>query len=319
MNLATFITLASDQEWLQQRRITIFAGAVYPMLWYMHIRSLYKKVPNTHYQMIDLQYTQLNQLSALLFSTFLGQRVHYWLSNVHELGLREQEHILTLVSSYTGDNSITCFTSHTALVADERFAAHSIEVPAEIDHETAHSVLQFLLHDSTITLEKYVEKLRFHRQTVSLDAIYLLAHYIQVTRDCSAQFINQWFSIIITPNHSLFDLSKHFFARQREQFFQMWQHIAEFYGELFWIAFWSDLLWRAYHFVRLSQAGAHADAKKIAQRLPFSFMQHGWKRVSAESLQEAMYTIYEVDHRIKHGSLQGYLLLECMYAKFLAQ
>ena len=62
-------------------------------------------------------------------------------------------------------------------------------------------------------------------------------------------FIDTWLDAFIVPETSLFTLSQHFFARSPQKFLSVWKAIAPSYAEQFWIAFWSEQLWRAYHVV----------------------------------------------------------------------
>ena len=98
-------------------------------------------------------------------------------------------------------------------------------------------------------------------------------HYAKVLGANTDYFISAWLEKIITPERSLFTLSTYFFAKKAQLFFAEWKNIFGQYSEQFWIAFWSEQLWRAHHYVDYSKAKQFALAKKIGYRLPFTFMQ----------------------------------------------
>ena len=56
------------------------------------------------------------------------------------------------------------------------------------------------------------------------------------------------------------------------------------------------------------------DAKRISYRLPFSFINGGWKKINSEELKNAHHFIYNLDYNIKNGA--GTYGLELLYSKF---
>ena len=153
------------------------------------------------------------------------------------------------------------------------------------------------------------------RKKISLDSICLMTQYMAASGSDLESFLTNWLDTIIVPDSSLFDLSKYLFARNPQSFFRVWQTMAYTYGEMFWIAYWGDIFWRAYHFSRLSSMGEHEQAKKFATRLPFTLIQGGWRQVSLGELKEALNYVYALDSDIKNGS-QAYPFLELLYLKF---
>ena len=156
------------------------------------------------------------------------------------------------------------------------------------------------------------------RKSISLENLCLLADYISVADSDCVRLLPGLLDRVFPPEISLFDLSKYFFARKPEYFFRIWASVADFYGELFWVAYWSDILWRAYNVVRLQKMGLFAEAKKYSARLPFSFIQGGWRNIDENELKEAHHHISLLDNDIKHG-MQGLVYIELMYLKFFSQ
>jgi DNA polymerase III delta subunit len=273
-----------------------------------------KNIGLGHIRVIDLSDVPIDSTTALLASSFLGNRSYYWLKNVSELDAKKRSYWLSYVQSYSGPNCLILFCG-SSLSAQKNDSIINVEIPDQFDQAASAAVFNSLMSSDSRRCSLVVRTLFKRRRKVSLDAICLLTHYMAVSGLDLELFLNNWLDVIIVPDASLFDLSKYLFARNQEAFFRVWQSMADTYGELFWIAYWSDIFWRAYHFSRLSALGDHEQAKKFAPRLPFSFIQGGWRQVSLDELKGALNYIYILDTDIKNG-VQGYSFLELLYLKF---
>jgi hypothetical protein len=87
----------------------------------------------------------------------------------------------------------------------------------------------------------------------------------------------------------------------------MWVTIKDTYPLQFWIVFWSEQVFRAYHFIGYKKSKQLLHAKKIAYRLPYSFIQKDWMNLSLDSLQQIHHMMYELDFRYKNGASELYL------------
>jgi hypothetical protein len=121
---------------------------------------------------------------------------------------------------------------------------------------------------------------------------------------------------VVAPAQSMFNLSTYLFQKNGDKFFELWKRIAESYSAPFWVAFWSEQLWRASMFVTLNKQRKYNDARKIAFRLPFSFINRDWHNYSADELAAAHDFIYRLDGRLKNGGSD--IGLDLFYAQFLS-
>jgi hypothetical protein len=119
---------------------------------------------------------------------------------------------------------------------------------------------------------------------------------------------------IIAPKSSLFTLSTYFFAKDARLFFPLWVRISHEYSPQFWVVYWAEQLWRAHGFLQLHKKNKKDDAKKIAFRLPFGFIQREWRNYSVRELRNAHAMMYEIDFRLKNGS-DDYIL-DFFFSKF---
>jgi hypothetical protein len=101
---------------------------------------------------------------------------------------------------------------------------------------------------------------------------------------------------------SLFELAKWFFARNGNALFATWAQLEHEYTYPFWCTFWAEQVWRAYHVTILMRQQRFVDARRVATRLPFSFIQQHWRTVSLDELRHCHRFLYQADNKYKNGS-----------------
>jgi hypothetical protein len=236
------------------------------------------------------------------------------LKNISQLDAKRRAYWVSFVQSYNGPNCLILFCND-VLTRQSNDTCVQVLLPAECDQSLAANILNLLEPKDARRSSLVIRTLFKRRREISLDEICLLTHYMRASGPYLELFLTQWLDSIILPDASLFDLSKYLLARNQESFFKVWYSMADMFGDLFWIAYWGDIFWRAYHFSRLSALGQHEQAKKFAPRLPFSFIQGGWRRISLHELKAALNYVYALDSDIKNGT-QGLPYMELLYLKF---
>lgn len=314
MDFRSFLDASCSPSWWQNRSVVYCTGNEYPVLFFSCFVERCKKNSIGRVQVIDLADAPIDNISAQFASSFLGTRTYYWLKNISDLDAKKRSYWLSYLQCYQGPNCLIFFCDKILAHKKSDSVVH-IEIPDQFDLSTCSPVFNCLMPNETRCCSLVVRTVFKRRRKISLDSICLLTHYMSVSGSDLELFLTDWLDRIIVPESSLFDLSKYLFARNPEAFFRIWQSMAITYGELFWIAYWGDILWRAYHFTRLSTMGHHEQAKKFATRLPFSFIQGGWRQVSLDELKEALNYVYALDADIKNG-VAGYPFLELLYLKF---
>lgn len=314
MEFQSFLQMSRRSDWWQTRSVVYCTCSQYPVLFFSMLVDQLKKLNVPNVQIIDLSEVQVDNINAQLSSSFLGNRTIYWLKNIADLDAKRRAYWFSYVQSYQGPNCL--------LVCNDKYissrSAHNLyscDIPVDLEQSLCNDVLSFMHCTNARANAILIRNIFKSRKKIALDTLCLLTHYAKVAEMDLDLFLNQWLDLIVVPDSSLFDLSKHFFARKPEQFFKVWYQVSNLYGEMFWIAYWSDILWRAYHFARLSQMGNQTDAKKIGIRLPFSFVQGGWRQVALNELKNAHNYMCALDRDFKNG-IQGLQLIELLYLKF---
>jgi hypothetical protein len=313
MDFTAFLEASVIPGWWQAHSVVCCSSAEYPALFFPLLFERCKKNGVSRVQVIDLSDAPLDSTAAVFASSFLGSRSYYWLKNISQLDAKKRAYWVSYLQSYEGPNCLIIFCDNQ--LSGRHDALVNVEMPEQYDQTQSAQILNSLAPNDSRRCLLVVRTLFKRRRKLSLDAICLLTHYMAASGPYLELFLTQWLDAIVVPDASLFDLSKYLLARNQESFFKVWQSMAAMYGDLFWVAYWGDIFWRAYHFSRLSSLGYHEQAKKFAPRLPFSFIQGGWKQVSPEELKGALNYIYTLDTGIKNG-VQGSLFLELLYLKF---
>lgn len=314
MDFTSFLDACRSPEWWQSRLLVYCTSNEYAALFFSLFIDRCKKNGIGTVQVVDLAQAPIDSTTAQFSSSFLGLRNYYWLKNISDLDAKKRTYWTTYLQAYQGPHCLIFFCDK-ALACPKSESVVKIEIPDLFDAVTAVPVFNCLVPNDVRRCSLVVRALFKNRRKVSLDSISLLTYYMAVLGPDLELFLTTSLDSIIVPDSSLFDLSKYFFARNAQAFFRSWQSMSILYGELFWIAYWGDIFWRAYHFAYLSGQGKHEQAKKFAPRLPFTYIQGGWRHVSLVELKESLNYIYKLDTDIKNG-VQGYPFLELLYLKF---
>ena len=236
--------------------------------------------------------------------SFLGQQSLYWLGNLQSLDTKNRQKCMQYCAQYQGPNTLIAFNSDTTFFSRPDAI---VELPAEVNF-ALYVKLAGWLYPEYKNWDKGFSKQVFSLHTkIPLDTALLLMHYQRVLGGQVDSFFSEWFESIVMPESSLFMLSSLLFAKDAQKFFHMWVTIKDTYPLPFWIAFWSEQVFRAYHFIGYKKSKQLLHAKKIAYRLPYSFIQKDWMNVSLDSLQQIHHMMYELDFRYKNGASELYL------------
>ena len=95
----------------------------------------------------------------------------------------------------------------------------------------------------------------------------------------------------------------------------LWDTFEAEYPMTFWCAYWSEQLWRAYHARYYLDRQQMQQAKSIAYRLPFSYMQKDWKKSTLIELRNAHQWIYELDLAYKNN-IETQAGIDLFFTKF---
>jgi len=241
--------------------------------------------------------------SGMLMQSFLGSCQRYWCvmpaSSAKPSKVVQQA--ITLLSSYEGPHTI--FVQGSSDQAAALAERPRITVPESVAASQLSEFADFFNCGRSI---KVIEALGITGlKMLSLDdALSLVLHatFLPVKdQEASSAFLYK----LVPYETSLSLLSELFFKKEWPAFLKAWQAIESGYGDVFWMSFWAEQLWRAYWVRVYLKRGQQAKARSMAYRLPSSFVQQGWKLFSGSALlQAAEYTVF-FDSQFKRGAAAG--------------
>lgn len=262
---------------------------------------------------LDVAELEFNVLQSMLETSFLGNKVFYWLGDISPLEARQRQHLIDYCSKYQGPHHIGFFLDVTTSYNDHDTALIII-LEDTLTHDSYTTLYQFF-YNKVIDNPTFSHNLFRRQPELSLDNSCRLLHYQTVLGRRFEEFFGLWFERMVVPEKSLFVVSQHFFAKSSKPFLHAWGSVAPDYPDEFWIAFWSEQLWQAITFITIAKKLGALEAKKAVFRLPFSFMQKDWHTYSVAELMNAHNFLYSIDYRLKNGS--GSFGLDLFYSKFL--
>lgn len=314
MDFVSFLQQSRNADfWERSFRIGL-TGKEYPAFFLSDFFTQIKEVIAPHYtglQVMDTPTLAMGECMASLETTFLGMRSVYWLKNISDVPASSHKQWFSYVSNYQGPHCIIFFID----ASDAATMDDIITIPPAVDKQLFTQLFIFFAGSSGAQrAHSAIQALYTRHTTVPLDTACALIRYLLLMGNQYQLFLDTWLDAFIIPETSLFTLSQHFFARSPQKFLAVWKTIAPSYAEQFWIAFWSEQLWRAYHVVDCLQNSRFVEAKSLSYRLPFSLMQQDWKKLSLHELHHAHNFLYTIDGALKNGGNQG--ALDLFYSKF---
>lgn len=311
MTLNTFLEQLQSPNFFTGTSRIIFTGTDYPILLFSAIIERIKKIYPNGCRMLDVSEQDFAATVSNLEMSFLGAKTIFWLRNIDDLDEKTKKKLISYISHYSGPNGIICFSQQVPAGWAEIV---TVILPTKIDK---NQYIQLLDYEQPGLARKYQSVITeiFKRiESLSLDQVYSTMRYLALVGTSHDLFTKTWLDSIIIPEKSLFTLSQHFFAKDARNFFVAWAHMHEEYQDTFWITFWSEQIWRACNVVRYMQNKQFAQAKSMAYRLPFSFVQRDWKKYSTAELQRVHHALYQRDYNLKNGTEA---MLEIFYSNFM--
>ncbi len=293
-------------------KVICFKGKNYPVLFFQTFFNNLK-IHNIDRCFLDLNEVDLNSFKQQTSQSFLGNNLFYWLGNVSECNEKKIFEFIEYINSYHGPHYIGFFLDEN-YIKNIQIKFLVINCGDIIDVNSINDLLIFwpkVKHKIIINL---IQKVLIKYKKLNLDQIFLLINYATLMGNKYIDFVELWLEKILIPEQSLFQLSKYFFSKDSTSFFKYWNSIGQEYQPVFWTTYWSEQLFRAYNFLYFHEIGKFVQAKQVAFRLPFSFIQYDWKKHSLDELFYAHNEIYLIDHSLKNGGSE--IQLDYFFAKF---
>ncbi|KKP35806.1 MAG: hypothetical protein UR26_C0002G0106 [candidate division TM6 bacterium GW2011_GWF2_32_72] len=311
MKFIDFICQPDNLKKLDQFHCTCFFSENFPLLAFsLWLKDFENKIKQ-RVERVDLQYSSLNDLKPSLESTFLGQTKFYWLGNFSTLTAVEKKSWKMYLESYSGPNKLMFFAES----KDDFIFKNCLRIEVENGIKQAQYEQLSVLLDPRRPSDLFINKLFLQIDSISLDQAMLFLYYQKLLGNRLDDFFEMIAPKILIAEKSLFKLSQAFFGKEGRIFFDLWQKCKDDYSEMFWVAYWSDQIFRATCYVRLSRKKEMLEAKRIGYKLPFLFLQKDWKEFNSKELTNAHDFLYDLDFGLKNGVSE--IGLELFYIKFL--
>lgn len=258
---------------------------------------------------INISDLDILNLKLQLEQSFLGNNNFYWLGNITNYKYKKE--LILYLNSYQGPHYVTFFINDEEIIS---FNKLTITYDGFITLDEYNSLLVLWPNVKQDLIRIFIKKIFELSSKLSLDQFCIFVNYSLLLGARHSSFMSDWLEKILISNQSFFTLSKHFFAFEPKSFYKYWNIISNNYSSVFWTTYWSEQLYRAFNFILLRKQGKNLQAKQVAYKLPFSFIQNDWKKASLSELREAHQFIYDLDCSIKNGASD--FSVELFYVKF---
>lgn len=267
-----------------------------------------------HVMHVDLISNSRAEALRVIESTFLGQSALIFLGNISALSVADQKYWCGFFAEYKGSNTLWYCLERTQTSNEQ-----AIVIPSAVSFDIIF--LLYVFFYDTEEKQRFIsffKKIQERTKALSLDQACLLMQYCRVIGRNGDNFIDEMIDDLIVPQSSLFMLSDAVFQKNKKNALQLWLSMRDIFPVQFWITFWSEQVWRAYWYAYLMRMGAVVDAKKVAYRLPYSFMQKNWRLCILADLKRVHGLLYDIDIGTKGGLYpQGNTMLDLVCINLL--
>ncbi len=309
MNFETFLKESKSKSFWNKKELLCFVGKMYPLLFFTKLfefivkEQVCDKPINVAWQEKDRV-----ELYSLLQQSFLGERSILFLG---ELLYKKEDSFFKDVISYNGDNKLIFFVNdEISLKGLDK--EHIVILDDIINPKLFTRLLTFFNKENLVKKTVLIDNIFSRSQSLSLEAACRIFDYLELVNVQSAAKFKQYIALLIYPDKSFFTLSNYFFSRNK-QFFKLWEELADDFGPLFWISYWSEQIWKAHHVCKYMKQNNIVQAKKMSLGLPFSFTKGYWQDFSQQELINEYSFLYRSDCALKLGST--FPLLDLFYSK----
>jgi hypothetical protein len=229
----------------------------------------------------------------------------------------EQTRAATLFNRYCfvliGFKTIPDAGEHIIITTEKNTRAHtSITLSKTLSADEFAALALFLYPDSTKEQLTLLPAIGQMKEGLRADSACLLIDYQRIIGKAAPLFVREWFVRILPAEKRLFALGEALLAGDQRTALARWHAQSPLYSPEFWTVYLSDLFWNAILFSTTAREHGVQAAKELNVRLPFSFMQNGYKKLSLERCARNLTLIAETDSLIKQGG-SSTLLDRCVY------
>lgn len=283
----------------QEFSVIAFQAGIYSPIFFMQLFDVMKSQYQIDIKLIDMQSGDFAYKSQLATS-FLGLECVYWLGDITVLKAKQKDDVIDYLAHYQGPHKVIVFI-------DEKIKIDSNQSLIKINYQDKYfyqDTKNLWVHQDSKQSTKisfFLHEIYKIKNNFTLDELCLLKKYQDVIAGNAQEFYTSWVMRLVNPETSLFTLSQLLFEKKEAAFFKLWLVIKPLYADMFWIAFWSDQLYKAYFFIAFTQEENFAAVKQVSYGLPFSFMKQSYKQYQLDEIQRFHQAFYTIDTALKNG------------------
>ena len=316
MTIENILKTVYDPSYWQKTAVTCFVGQHFPyqfMRKVLHALELEKTIglPRSR---IQFSTQDSKTLLPLLQQTILGQASFFWLGDVEEGFItKNRDALLAGLQNYAGENRIALFVQELS----PKIKLPVIQLPTDITPQEGMMLAQ-LFAPKTLANDykrKALQALLAQQQGLNLNLFITILDSIELVQVKQLPDFMRYLTPLLPLNAELSLLSQTFFKRD-PHFFKTWSTICDQYPPVFWLAFWQDQWWRAFHVITFAKQKNIILAKKMGSKLPYSFISRDWQNYQPEYFQNLLAQLYAIDYALKRGHL--FCSFDFLYAQHFA-
>lgn len=304
MDILSFLQEASEQSfWAQSPNICFRSEEFSPVFFNAIFAHLEKNnlLPYTKNR-LDLAATDKKTVLATLNQSILGNCAVFWLSNIVSEGIdKGKQDLVNLLLNYQGPHHIIYFLPKDAKAIPGK-TGMVIDIPGSVNIETLEALFAFFKQDLPLKKKDLLTRMLRENKNLPLDAACMIMNYLELVNVKNLDDFSSYLAHITQTQPSLNQLSEYFFTTNAPSFFSLWAEVEKEYPEMFWLAFWSEQIWKAHHVIGYLNKSDFVNAKRMSFRLPYSFINTHWKKFSQQNLTNLYQQLYLIDTKIKRGS-----------------
>ena len=286
-----------DSSSFSNHKVIYFRSSEYPVSFFrLFFKYLKREQGISATQLFIERVADWQMHQASLEVSFLGSSSYYWLRKI-TLDAKNRKKVYEYLSTYVGPHTIFIFVD-----AKDTLPTHNgLEINLDLKNkQLVEGIAKLLPAGNHYRVVQFIKKSLQICGQLSIDQICTLMQYGTLVRDVD-RFNSEWLHKIVYSDQSLFELSKHFLFRDSASFYKAWVKVCDSYAPQFWIAFFSEQLFRAYYFIMYQKENNYRLAKQVSFRLPFDFTKSGWRYMDLSVLKKSHNLLYQVDYQLKNG------------------
>ena len=296
---------------LRKYRVVALQAPVYPALFAHAVLEKMARESGQKPTVLDLSTHDVGQIKLRLSTSFLGQTCLYWLGDTSQLSLKNSAVLMNFLASYQGEHNVLVYTQQVL----KGPACITIECPEKVNEKLLSELTVLYTSEQQKRIQVLVRAVYKRVAVLTLEQALLVLDYAQVLGANRELFFDEWFDLLIKPEMSLFQLSSLLLAGD-PAFWQLWSRVKPAYEFPFWVSYFSEIFFRAYHYGQYRKQNQLIEAKKIGYRLPFSFIQRDWQKIDRGLLCAAHDRLTTVDYQLKNGATP--VVLDSVFVRFFA-